>query len=88
MTLKHWGFSGGRPVVSYLDILGWFCTAGILGGYFALTSGLIAPWPWFYGAGTFTAFGMALSLYPKKHWPAFWLNMTWGVMSLIGVIRG
>ena len=69
-----------------LEALGWLATAGILGSYFALNLGMMGQW-WFNVTGIWTGFGMATSLYSKKAWPAFWLNLAWGVISVIGVIR-
>ncbi len=80
---------GAWEVIPWSEAAGWLGTACILGAYFANVRGLLAPSSRRYLlANLVGSASMAVSVGMAGAWAALALNVTWGAITVAGLVRG
>jgi hypothetical protein len=79
---------GAKEVIPWSEAAGWLGTACILGAYFANVRGLLAPSSTKYlVANLVGSASMAVSVGVAGAWAAVALNVTWGAITIAGLLR-
>lgn len=69
------------------DILGWIGTISLLLGYALLTMGIINNDLRYFLLTLFGSVGIAYISYIKRAWQPFVLNLIFGILSVIAILR-
>ncbi len=69
------------------DIFGWLGMVLVLIAYALLSTNKIENGKLYQGLNLFAAIFMAIGLYPKNAWFSFSLQVIWGIVALIALIK-
>lgn len=69
------------------DILGWIGTALVLIAYFLLSLNIIKNSYLYQWLNFFAALLMAIGLFPKNAWFSFTLQVVWGIIAIVSLIK-
>jgi hypothetical protein len=71
-----------------LDTLGWTGGAAFVGAYYLVSAGKLKADGWEYQAlNLFGAIAVGVSAFPKRAWPALGLEVVWGAIAVIALVR-
>ena len=71
-----------------LDLIGWLGTTAFVLAYYLISSGKVKADGWEYQVlNFFGAVAVGISVFPKKAWAAFGLEIVWGAIALIALAR-
>ena len=69
------------------DIIGWIGTALMLLDYFLLSLNKIAAGKIYQLLNLVAALLMAIGLFPKNAWFSFTLQIVWGIVAIVALIK-
>lgn len=70
------------------DVLGWFGTACVLAAYAANALGFLGSQEKLYTALNLVgAVALGINVYVQAAWPAFALQVVWGFVALVSLVR-
>ena len=69
------------------DVFGWIGTALVLLAYGLLSTNKIDNGKLYQVLNLFAAIFMAIGLFPKNAWFSFALQVAWGIIAIIGIIK-
>ena len=69
------------------DILGWIGMVLVLVAYFLLSLEKISNGIFYQTLNLLAAIFMAIGLYPKNAWFSFTLQVIWGLVAIIAIIK-
>ena len=71
----------------FFDIIGWIGMITVLTAYLLLSFGIIKNNPLYQWMNLFAALCMAIGLYPKNAWFSFALQIAWGIIAIVSLIK-
>ena len=69
------------------DVFGWIGTALVLLAYGLLSTNKIDNGKLYQVLNLFAAIFMAIGLFPKNAWFSFALQVAWGIIAIVGIIK-
>ena len=69
------------------DIFGWIGMTLVLLAYFLLSLGKVSNGKLYQTLNLIAAIFMAIGLYPTKAWFSFTLQVIWGLVAMIAIIK-
>ncbi len=71
-----------------LDIFGWAGITAFVLAYYLIATGKLRADGWeYHSLNLFGAVAVGASIFPKKAWPAFGLEIIWGAIALFSLVR-
>ena len=71
-----------------LDLIGWAGTAAFVAAYYMVSSGKFRADGWEYQVLNLGgAIAVGLSVFPRKAWAAFGLEVIWGAIAIVSLVR-
>lgn len=71
----------------WIDVLGWYGTAAIVGAYAALSFGWLPEGALYHGLNLTGALGVGLVCWRRRTWQPFWLEVVWAAVAAIALVR-
>ena len=79
--------SSAPPTPAWVQALGWYGTAAIVGAYAAGSWGWLEPGPLYQLLNLTGAAGVGLVCWWRRAWQPFWLEVVWAAVAAAALAR-